>query len=135
MTQGPFLLRLCQRGAFTGFQTIFFYLCSFVPKRKAVCDRPRHEWSKPSPTAGKPGRMPYLLSQINLSQQIRHTSLMLVCPVSRFRHGLLSFYGTFFLSRISLGIFLNMPLPPFTSIFAPFSWYASGWSFSFWAQR
>ena len=105
MTQGPFLLHLCQRGAFTGFQTIFFYLCSFVPKRKAVSDRPHHEWSKPSPTAGKPGRMPYLLSQINLSQQIRHTSLILVCPVSRFRHGLLSFFGAFFLSRISLGIF------------------------------
>ena len=45
------------------------------------------------------------------------------------------FFGVFFLSRISLGIFLNMPLPLFTSIFAPFSWYASGWSFSFWAQR
>ena len=119
MTQGPFLLRLCQRGAFTGLQTIFFYLCSFVPKRKAVCDRPRHEWSKPSPTAGKPGRMPYLLSQINLSQQIRHTSLILVCPISRFRHGLLSFFGASFCHRFLLGFFsicLYRRLPPFSRL-------------------
>ena len=113
---------------FYGISDDFLFLRSSVPERKAVCDRPHHEWSKPSPTAGKPGRMPYLSARINSSQQIRHTSLLLVCPVSRFRHGLLSFFGVFFLSRISLVIFLNMPLPTFTSIFAPFSWYASGHS-------
>ena len=52
--QGPFLLCLCQRGAFTGFWRFFFFAVPLSRKRKAVCDRPIHEWNKPSHTAGKP---------------------------------------------------------------------------------
>ena len=55
--QGPFLLRLCQRGAFTDFWLFFFFAVHLSRKRKAVQDRPLHEWNKPSPTAGKPERM------------------------------------------------------------------------------
>ena len=45
MMQGPFLLCLCQRGAFTGFQMIFFFRCPFCRKRKvnAECVRLPHE--------------------------------------------------------------------------------------------
>ena len=57
MMQGPFLLCLCQRGAFTGSQMISFSAVPLSRKRKAVSDRPIHKWNKPSPTAGKPGRM------------------------------------------------------------------------------
>ena len=55
--QGPFLLCLCQRGAFTGSQMISFSAVPLSRKRKAVSDRPIHKWNKPSCTAGKPGRM------------------------------------------------------------------------------
>ena len=55
--QGPFLLRLCQRGAFTDFWLFFFFAVHLSRKRKAVQDRPLHEWNKPSPTAGEPERM------------------------------------------------------------------------------
>ena len=57
MMQGPFLLCLCQRGAFTGSQMISFSAVPLSRKRKAVSDRPIHKWNKPSCTAGKPGRM------------------------------------------------------------------------------
>lgn len=57
MMQGPFLLCLCQRGAFTDFYKISFFVVPMSRKRKAVSGRPIHEWNKPSHTAGKPGRM------------------------------------------------------------------------------
>ena len=36
MMQGPFLLCLCQRGAFTAFQMIFLFRCSFVPETERL---------------------------------------------------------------------------------------------------
>ena len=57
MMQGPFLLCLCQRGAFTDSQTISFFAVPLCHKRKAVSDRQIHKWNKPSHAAGKPGRM------------------------------------------------------------------------------
>ena len=50
MKQGPFLLCLCHRGAFTGFLWIFLFAVPLSRKRKAVSDRPIHEWNKPSHT-------------------------------------------------------------------------------------
>ena len=40
-----------------GFDDFSFFVVLLSRKRKAVCDRSSHEWNKPSPTAGKPGRM------------------------------------------------------------------------------
>ena len=57
MRQGPFLLCLCQRGAFTGFWQFFSFAVPLCRKRKAVYDRTFHKWNKPSLTAGKPGRI------------------------------------------------------------------------------
>ena len=36
MMQGPFLLCLCQRGAFMAFQMIFLFRCSFVPETERL---------------------------------------------------------------------------------------------------
>ena len=136
MTRSPFLLRLCQRGAFTVFQTVFFFAVSFCRKRKAVCDHLPHEWHKPSHTAGKPGRIG-IRPPKQVSTADTHTSLGVVCPVSCFRLCFSSLRFFFFvwggsfgvcflLTRISFwGFFFNMPLLPFTSIFAPFSEDAS----------
>ena len=57
MRQGPFLLCLCRRGAFTVFQMIFLFRCSFEPEAESRVWPLVHKWNKPSPTAGKPGRM------------------------------------------------------------------------------
>jgi len=84
---------------------------------------------------GQTGRMPYLPTQMNLGQQIRHTSL---CMFARFHaSGMVSFF-----------FWLFLPFTDFSWVF--FSQYASAsvylhfrafqlvrirWSFSFWAQR
>ncbi|EYA67214.1 hypothetical protein M139_0231, partial [Bacteroides fragilis str. S23L24] len=41
-----------------GFQCAFFFSRSIFLKSGTVHDRPSQGWSKPSPTEGKPGRMP-----------------------------------------------------------------------------
>ena len=133
MKQGPFLLGLCHKGAFTDFLRFFSFCCFFEPVAESCMWPPAHKWDKPSPTAGKPGRMVYLPDQMGLARRINHTSLQVVCPVSRFRRYFLSLCLFFFL-WISLWSFLsNLPLLPFTSIFTPFSSRISQ-SFSFWAQ-
>ena len=112
---------LCQRGAFTDFQRIFSFCCSFEPEAESRMRPLAHEWHKPSPTAGKPGRMIYQPDQTGLAKQINHTSLRVVCPVSRFRQCSLFILGFSFFTDFSLKSFPNLPLLPFTSIFAPFS--------------
>ena len=57
MKQGPFLLYLCQRGAFTVFQMIFLFHCPFEPEAESRVWPLVHKCNKPSLTAGKPGRM------------------------------------------------------------------------------
>ena len=104
---------------FYGISVDFLFRCPSVPERKAARDRLCHEWNKPSRTAGKPGRMPYLTTQMNLSQQIRHTSLWMFALFHA--HGVVFFlFGCFFLLRISLGIFLSIclcfRLPPFSRL-------------------
>ena len=121
MKQGPFLLGLCHKGAFTDFLRFFSFAVFFEPVAESCMWPPAHKWDKPSPTAGKPGRMVYLPDQTGLARRINHTSLHMVCPVSRFWQYFLSLCLFFFL-WISLWSFLsNLPLLPFTSIFAPFS--------------
>ena len=108
------------------FLSILFPAVHLRRSGKPSRDRLCHEWNKPSWTAGKPGRMPYLTTQMNLSQQIRHTSLWMFA-LFHAPGVVFFFWGCFFLLRIFfLDFSLNMPLLPFTSIFASFSWYASG---------
>lgn len=121
MMQGPFLLCLCQRGAFTGSHTISFFAVPLCRKRKAVSDRPIHEWNKPSCTAGKPGRM---ILSVRPDTFGRTYKIILHCRwFARFHaSGNVPFpFGVFPFSRISLlkfscPICLHFRLPPFSRL-------------------
>ena len=101
MRQGPFLLCLCQRGAFTAFQMIFLFRCSFEPEAESRVWPLVHKWSKPSPTAGKPGRM-ILSTRPDTSGRTDKT--ILPCRwFARFHAtDYVLFWGDFLFSRISL---------------------------------
>ena len=121
--QGPFLLCLCQRGAFTGFWRFFFFAVPLSRKRKAVSDRPIHKWNKPSCTAGKPGRMILSVRPDTLGQTYK-----IILPCRWFTRFHASGYVPFpfwrfpFFTDFSFEVFLsNLPPLPFTSIFASFS--------------
>ena len=121
--QGPFLLCLCQRGAFTDFYKISFFAVPLCRKRKAVSDRPIHKWNKPSHTAGKPGRMILSVRPDTLGQTYK---IILPCRwFARFHASgwcSFSFWWFFFLRIFPWSFFLhNLPLFSFTSIFASFS--------------
>ena len=91
-------------------------------KRKAVSDRPIHEWNKPSHTAGKPGRMILSVRPDTLGQTYK---IILPCRwFARFHaSGCFPFsFVDFFFTDFSFEVFLsNLPPLPFTSIFASFS--------------
>ena len=122
MRQDPFLLCLCQRGAFTAFQMIFLFRCSFEPEAESRVWPLVHKWNKPSPTAGKPGRM--ILSARPVTSGQTDKTILPCRWFARFHAtgyvlfllGASSFHGFLFWSFLS-----NLPLLPFTSIFAPFS--------------
>ena len=122
MKQGPFLLCLCHRGAFTGFLWIFLFAVPLSRKRKAVSDRPIHEWNKPSHTRQANREEWFYPSDRTCSA--KHTKSYFLAD------GLLGFtlpamffsVGDVFFTDFSFEVFLsNLPPLPFTSIFAPFS--------------
>ena len=125
--QGPFLLRLCQRGAFTGFWRFFFFAVPLSRKRKAAHDRPIRKWNKPSYTAGKPGRMILSVRPDTLGQTTKSYFLAGGLPgftlpaVSLFFLALSLFYGFLFWSfpvqSASTSVYLH---------FRVFQWAASG---------
>ncbi len=90
-------------------------------KRKAVSDRPIHEWNKPSHTAGKPGRMILSVRPDTLGQTYK---IILPCRwFARFHvSDSVPFpFGVFPFSRISLlkfscPICLHFRLPPFSRL-------------------
>ena len=135
MRQGPFLFCLCQRGAFTVFQMIFLFRCSFEPEAESRVWPLVHKWNNPSPTAGKPGRM-ILSSRPDTSDQTDRT--ILPCRwFARFHAtGYVLFWGrlpffTDFSFEVSCIICLYFGLPPFSRL----SVSRISQSFSFWAQR
>ena len=105
--QGPFLLCLCQRGAFTGFWRFFFFAVPLSRKRKAVHDRlpmngtsrhtrqaNREEWFYPSDrtrsakhiksyflAGGLPGFTPPAVSLFLLAFSLFHGFLFRSFPV------------------------------------------------------
>ncbi len=122
MRQGPFLLCLCKRGAFTTFQMIFHFRCSFEPEAESRVWPLVHKWNKPSPTAGKPGRK-ILSAHPDTSGRTDKTILPCrwfarfhVTGYVLFLLGASCFHGFLFWSFLS-----NLPLLPYTSIFTPFS--------------
>ena len=122
MRQGPFLLCLCRRGAFTAFLMIFHFRCSFEPEAESRVWPLVHKWNKPSPTAGKPGRM-ILSAHPDTPGQTDKTIL----PYRWFARFHATGYVLFFVVDFLFHGFLfwsflsNLPLLPFTSIFASFS--------------
>ena len=135
MTQSPFLLCLCQRGAFTAFLMIFFFAVPLSRKRKAVYDRLLHECNKPSPTAGKPGRM-ILSARPDTSGRTDKTILPNRWFAWFHAIGYVLFCWGFLFSRISLLKFsclicLHFRLPPFSRL----SVSRIRQSFSCWVQR
>ena len=122
MMARPISLCLCQRGAFTGSQTILFR-CPLSRKRKAVSDRPIHKWNKPLCTAGKPGRMILYVRPDTLGQTYK---IILPCRwFARFLRFRLcpffSFWGFLFFHRFlflkfSCLICLHFRLPPFSRL-------------------
>ena len=135
MRQGPFLLNLCQRGAFTAFQMIFLFRCSFEPEAESRVCPLVHKWNKPSPTAGKPGRKFYLPTPTRLARQIKPYFLTGGLPGFTLP-AMFFFVGSFHFSRISLlkfscQICLYFRLPPFSRL----SVSRIKQSFSCWVQR
>ena len=122
MRQGPFLLCLCQRGAFTVFQMIFLFSLSFWAGSGKPCmtahsingtsrhsrQTNREEWFYPS-------------DQTRLAKQIKTYFLAGGLP-SFTQLAMLFLLGGYFFHGFLFWSFLsNLPLLPFTSIFAPFS--------------
>ena len=135
MRQGPFLLCLCQRGAFTAFQMIFLFRCSFEPEAESRVWPLVHKCNKPSPTAGKPGIM-ILSARPDTSGQTDKT--ILPCRwFARFHAtGYVLFcWGLPFFTDFSFEVFclicLYFRLPPFSRL----SVGRIRQSFPFWAQR
>ena len=135
MRQGPFLLCLCQRGAFTAFQMIFLFRCSFEPEAESRVWPLVHKWNKPSPTAGKPGRM-ILSARPDTSARTDKTILPCRC-FARFHATdyILFLLGASFSTDFSFEVFclicLYFRLPPFSRL----SVGRIRQSFPFWAQR
>ena len=105
-----------------GSDDFSFFVVLLSRKRKTVYDRTFHKWNKPSLTAGKPGRMFLSIRPNTFGQTDKN---ILPCRwFARFHAtgyvlfllGASSFHGFLFWSFLS-----NLPLLPFTSIFAPFS--------------
>ena len=135
MRQGPFLLCLCQRGAFTAFQMIFLFRCSFEPEAESRVWPLVHKWNKPSPTAGKPGRKFYLPTPTRLAWQIKPYFLTgglpgFTLPAMFFFCWELPVFTDFSFEVFCL-ICLYFRLPPFSRL----SVSRIRQSFPFWAQR
>ena len=135
MRQSPFLLCLCQRGVFTAFQMIFLFRCSFEPEAESRVWPLVHKWNKPSPTAGKSGRM-ILSARPDRSGRTDRT--ILPCRwFARFHAtGYVLFWGRLpFFTDFSFEVFclicLYFRLPPFSRL----SVDRIRQSFPLWAQR
>lgn len=134
MTQGPFLLRLCRSGAFTGFQSIPFFavnLCWSGKPSVTACPMngtSRHQRRQTGKNAVYVGPNEF---------ESAYTAYFFtgVCPVSRSRHGLLSFSVFPFFNGFLLGIFSKYASTAVYLHFCAFQLVRIRWSFSFWAQR
>ncbi len=105
----------CQEVLLRRFQCTFFS-CSIFLKAGTVYDRPFQRWTKPSPTEGKPGRMP-VPSHLKVFSR-SDTDIHPLCGICR---STLSDKSLFLLIQILGDFFSNLPPSLFTSIFTSFS--------------
>ena len=94
-----------------GFQCAFFFSRSIFLKSGTVHDRPSQGWSKPSPTEGKPGRMPVPSRLKVFSRSGTYIHPLCGLPFHVFRQVSFSSHTDF------RRFFSNLPPPLFTSIF------------------
>ena len=123
MRQGPFLLCLCQEVLLRLFRWFFIFVVLLSRKRKAVYDRLSINGTSRHPQQANREEWFYLPAPTHLTRQIEPYFLAGGLPgftlpaMSFFWGGETSFFhGFLFWSFLS-----NLPLLPFTSIFAPFS--------------
>ena len=105
-----------------GSDDFSFFVVLLSRKRKTVYDRTFHKWNKPSLTAGKLGRM-FLSIRPNTFGQTDKNILPCRWFAQFHAIGYLSLsFGWFLFTDFPFEVFQsNLPLLPFTSIFAPFS--------------
>ena len=110
----PIFLCSCQEVLLRGFQWASFFSRSIFLKAGTVYDRPSQGWAKPSPTEGKPGRMPIPSRLKVFSRSDMDIHPLCGLPFHVFRQ------VPFFSYRFQ-EFFSNLPPPLFTSIFMSFS--------------
>ena len=122
MKQTPFLLCLCLRGAFTGFWRFFFSLFLWTGSGKpCMTARFINETSR-HPRQANRGRMILFVRPDRPGQT--DNIILPCCQFARFHASgilLFSFCRFFFYGFPFWGFLPNLPLLPFTSVFAPFS--------------
>ena len=105
-----------------GSDDFSFFVVLLSRKRKTVYDRTFHKWNKPSLTAGKLGRMFLSIRPNTFGQTDKN---ILPCRWFAQFHAIGYFslsFGWFLFTDFPFEVFQsNLPLLPFTSIFAPFS--------------
>ena len=111
----PISFVLMPGGAFTGLQWASFFNRSIFLKAGTMYDRPSNKWAKPSPTEGKPGRMPISSRLKVFSRSDMDIHPLCGLPFHVFRQVPFSSHTDF------RRFFSNLPPPLFTSIFTSFS--------------
>ena len=121
MMQGPFLLCLCQRGAFTGSQTISFSLFLWaVSGKPCLTARSINGTSRYARQANREEWF-YMSDRTRSARHIKSYFLAGGLPGFTLPAIFLFLWGFFFLRISLLKFFLsNLPPLPFTSIFASF---------------
>ena len=102
---------LMPRGAFTGISVCFLFSRSIFLKMGTVYDCPSQGWAKPSPTEGKPGRMPVPSRLKVFSRSGTYIHPLYGLPFHVFRQVPFSSHADF------RSFFSNLPPPLCTSIF------------------
>ena len=135
MRQGPFLLCLCQRGAFTAFQMIFIFAVPLSRKRKAVYDRLSINVTSRHPQQANREEKFYLPTPTRLAGQIKPYFLTGGLPGFTLPAMFFFCWGLPVFSDFSFEVFclicLYFRLPPFLRL----SVSRIRQSFPFWAQR
>ena len=110
---------LCQEVLLRGFQWASLFNRSIFLKAGTMYDRPSNKWAKPSPTEGKPGRMPISSRLKVFSRSDMDIHPLCGLPFHVFRQVPFSSYTDFrrfFLKSASISVYLH---------FYVFQWAAS----------
>lgn len=124
----PISFVLMPGGTFTRLQWASLFNRSIFLKAGTMYDRPSNKWAKPSPTEGKPGKMPISSRLKVFSRSDMDIHPLYGLPFHVFRQVPFSSHTDF---RRFSQICLHLCLPPFLRL----SVSRISQSFPFWAQR